>query len=104
VTECNKNLSDYQLCHVTERRENRCFENYSPIVIREMIQSSDNEDRNGIWNIGLFAFQTPDVASSPKIYCNILPLNFCVIRLAWEKKLTMCEEKHNTSKLWQQIQ
>jgi hypothetical protein len=66
VTECNKTLSDYQLCHVTERRENRCFENYSPIVIREMIQSSDNEDRNGVWNIGIFAFQPPDVASSPQ--------------------------------------
>jgi hypothetical protein len=30
-----------------------------------MIQFSDDEDRDGIWNIGLFAFQPPDVAGSP---------------------------------------
>jgi len=44
---------------------NHCFENYSPTVIREMIQSSDDEDRDGIWNTGLFAFQPPDVAGNP---------------------------------------
>jgi len=65
VTECNKTLSEYQLCQVTERWVNQCFENYYPIVIREMIQSSNDEVRDGIWNIGLFAFQPPDVAGIP---------------------------------------
>jgi len=44
---CNKTLSDYKLCQVTERRVNHCFENYSPVVISEMILSSDDEDRDG---------------------------------------------------------
>jgi hypothetical protein len=48
VTECNNTLSDYQVCQVTERQVNHCFENYSPVVIREMIQFSDDEDRDGI--------------------------------------------------------
>jgi len=39
----NKTLSDYKLCQVTERRVDHCFENYFPVAIRKMIQSSDDE-------------------------------------------------------------
>jgi hypothetical protein len=37
MVSCNKTLSDYKLCQVTERPVDHCFENYSPVVISEMI-------------------------------------------------------------------
>jgi hypothetical protein len=72
---------------VTERRENHCFENYSPIVIREMIQSSDDEDIDGIRTEMVFEtlvylpFNHLMWLVALKFYCNILPLYFGVIRL-----------------------
>jgi hypothetical protein len=83
VPECNKTLSDYQLCQVTERRLNHCFENHSPIVIREMVQSSDDEDRDGIWfTLVYLPFNHLMWLVTLKFYCNILPLYFGINRLA----------------------
>lgn len=94
VNECNKTLSDYQLCQVTERQVNHCCENYSPIVIRAISQSSDDEDRDGIRNTGLFAFQPPDMAGSPKVLLQHFTFVFWCNQIGLRTQNTQCVRKN----------
>jgi hypothetical protein len=66
--------------------------------------TSDDEDRHGIWNTGLLAFQTPDVGGSPEVLLQYFTFVFWCNQIGLRTQTHNVWEKQNTSKLWQQSQ